>query len=47
VAAGTVTNLATVSSDTPDIDITGTNHSAVVRTTVNAAAPLTADVALL
>lgn len=44
--AGTLTNVATVSSDTPDIDVTGSNHTALVTTTVNPVALLTADVAI-
>jgi uncharacterized repeat protein (TIGR01451 family) len=44
--AGTLTNVATVSSDTPDIDVTGSNHTVEVTTTVSPAALLAADVGI-
>jgi uncharacterized repeat protein (TIGR01451 family) len=43
--AGTLTNIATVSSSTPDIDPTGSNHTATVITTI--APPAQADLALV
>jgi len=44
-AAGTLTNISTVTSTTPDVNPSGTNHTAIVIDTA-IAAPLYADVAL-
>jgi uncharacterized repeat protein (TIGR01451 family) len=44
--AGSLTNVATVASDTPDMDATGSNHTAIVITTVTGSGVPYADLAL-
>ncbi len=41
IVTGTLTNVATVSSSTPDLDVTGSNHTATVITTVIGPPPAT------
>jgi uncharacterized repeat protein (TIGR01451 family) len=43
---GILTNVVTVSSITPDLDVTGSNHVATMTNTVVAPAPLRADIAV-